>query len=250
MGLLFTPLDLILASPGKLRLLRVLHQTHSPMSGREAASAAGISVQPAQRALGQLVALGVVRRDDTRSQHLYTLNRDSHLVQRAVSPMFEAEHARVAAVFRDLREAVAHFESGERPRLVGMYVFGSAARGADRIGSDLDVAAITATSRDVDRVHETLAEFAPEVYTRHGLRLYAVVIDLKKLRKMHADGDALVGELLRNNRRITGRRVEELIDGDSGKPEGRRKGTGGEVPARGRGAAGKRAGPSRPRLGR
>jgi predicted nucleotidyltransferase len=222
MGLFFTPLDLILSSTGKLRLLRALHATRAPMSGREAASAAGIAVQPAQRALGQLVALGVVRRDDTRSQHLYTLNRESYVVQRSLGPLFEAEHARVAEVFRDLRRAVTPFETGARPRLEGMYLFGSAARGADRIGSDFDVAAITATARDVDRVHETLAEFAPEVYTRHGLRLSAVVLDLRKLRAMHAGGDALVAELLQDNRRITGKRLEQLIDGGTWKPKGRR----------------------------
>lgn len=40
------------------------------MSGREAASAAAIAVQPAPRDLASLVALGIVRRDDTRSQQL------------------------------------------------------------------------------------------------------------------------------------------------------------------------------------
>jgi predicted nucleotidyltransferase len=172
--------------------------------------------------LGQLVGLGVVRRDDTRSQHLYTLNRENYLVQRSLGPLLEAEHDRVAEVFRDLRRAVTRFESGVRPRLQGLYLFGSAARGADRIGSDLDVAAITVTARDVDRVHEALAEFAPEVYTRYGLRLSAVVIDLKKLRTMHADGDALVAELLRDNRRITGKRLEQLIDGGTRKQKGHR----------------------------
>ncbi len=238
MGIFFTPLDLVLSSAGKLRLLRALHGTRSPMSGREAASAAGITLQPAQRALAELVKLGIVRRDDARSQHLYTLNRDNFLVQRSIGPLFEAEHARVGEAFRDLRQAVAPLESGARPRLLGLYLFGSAARGRDLIGSDFDVAAVAANTRDVDAVHEKLAEFAPDVYTRYGLRLSVVAIDLRKLRAMHAEGDPFAKELLRDNRRITGQRLEQLIDGVTGKSKGRRPGTGGEVPPGGGGAAG------------
>jgi predicted nucleotidyltransferase len=220
MGLFFAPLDQILSSPAKLRLLRALHASSAPMSGRETAAVAGISVQPAQRALRELVALAVVRRDDTRSQHLYSLNRENFLVRRSIGPLFQAEEERVSEVFRHLRSGIARFESGTRPRVVGLYLFGSAARGKDVIGSDTDVAAVTASARDVNKVHETLAEIAPQFYTRYGLRLSALVIDLKKLRTMHADGDALIGALLRDNRRIAGKRLEELIHGDTRKQKG------------------------------
>lgn len=226
MGLFFTPLDSILSSVGKLRLLRALHAASSPMSGREAAGIAGISVQPAQRALRDLVALGVVRRDDTRSQYLYTLNRENYLVRRSIGPLFEAEQERVDEVFRDLRKAVSRFESGARRRVEGVYLFGSAARGKDVIGSDLDVAAVVAAPQHVNEVHETLAQLAPSLYSLYGLRISALVIDLKKLRAMHADGDALIGQLLRDNRRITGKRLEELIHGDTRKQKGSRPLTG------------------------
>jgi predicted nucleotidyltransferase len=210
MGFFFTPLDLILSSGSKLRLLRALHGTRSPMSGREAAAAAGVAVQPAQRALADLVTVGVVRRDDTRSQHLYTLNRENVLVQGALGQLFQAESARVGDVFRDLSAVVAgKAEAG----VEGLYLFGSAARGKDRVGSDFDVVAVVATPQDVDAVHETLAQSADQLYTRYGLRLSILVLDLPKLRTMHEDEDALITELLRDNRRITGKRLEALLDG-------------------------------------
>jgi predicted nucleotidyltransferase len=217
MGFFFTPLDLILSSSSKLRLLRALHATRAPMSGREAASAAGVAVQPAQRALADLVTVGVVRRDDTRSQHLYTLNRENVLVQGALGPLFQAESARVSDVFRDLAAAVG----GKAVRGVeGLYLFGSAARGNDRLGSDFDVVAVVSAAPDVDAVHETLAQSADQLYTRYGLRLSVLVLDLAKLRTMHADGDALIAELLRDSRRITGKRLEALLDGHTRKQKG------------------------------
>jgi predicted nucleotidyltransferase len=217
MGFFFTPLDLILSSSSKLRLLRALHGTRSPMSGREAAAAAGVAVQPAQRALADLVTVGVVRRDDTRSQHLYTLNRDNVLVQGALGQLFQAESARVEDVFHDLAAVVA----GKAGAAVeGLYLFGSAARGKDRVGSDFDVVAVVSTPQDVDAVHETLAQSADQLYTRYGLRLSVLALDLAKLRTMHQDGDALITELLRDNRRITGKRLEALLDGHTRKQKG------------------------------
>lgn len=217
MGLFFTPLDLILSSTSKVRLLRALHGTRTPMSGREAAQAAGVAVQPAQRALAELVTLGVVHRDDTRSQHLYTLNRDGVLVQRALEPLFQAEAARVADVFRDVAEAVGPKRA---KHVAGAYLFGSAARGKDRPGSDFDVLTVATSRHHVDTLHETLAQSADRFYTRHGLRLSVLVLDLAKLRKMHREGDALVTELLRDNRRITGKRLEELLHGKTRRQKG------------------------------
>lgn len=217
MGFFFTPLDVILSSSSKLRLLRALHGTRSPMSGREAAAAAGVAVQPAQRALADLVTVGVVRRDDTRSQHLYTLNRENVLVQGALGQLFQAEAARVGEVFRDLGGAVT---SKASKAVQGLYLFGSAARGKDRVGSDFDVVAVVSSPADVDAVHETLAQSADHLYTRYGLRLSVVVLDLAKLRIMHQEGDALIAELLRDNRRITGRRLEALLHGHTRKQKG------------------------------
>jgi predicted nucleotidyltransferase len=211
MGLFFTPLDLILSSASKLRLLRALHGMRSPVSGREAAGAAGVAVQPAQRALADLVAAGVVHRDDTRSQHLYTLNRENVLVQRGVVPLFRAEEARVGEVFHDLSHAVGG------KAVEGLYLFGSAARGKDRVGSDFDVLAVVSAKEKVNKVHETLARTTGQMYTRYGLRLSVIVLEVTKLRTMHADGDALVSELLRDNRRITGKRVEEIVHGHTRK---------------------------------
>jgi predicted nucleotidyltransferase len=217
MGFFFTPLDLILSSGSKLRLLRALHGTHSPMSGREAAAAAGVAVQPAQRALADLVTVGVVHRHDTRSQHLYTLNRENVLVQGALGQLFQAETARVGEVFRDLAGAVA---GGAGKSVEGLYLFGSAARGKDRVGSDFDVVAVVSTPGDVDGVHDTLAQSADQLYTRYGLRLSLLVLELAKLRTMHQEGDALITELLRDNRRITGKRLEALLHGHTRKQKG------------------------------
>lgn len=215
MGFFFTPLDQIMSSAGKVRLLRALSATAAPVSGREAADAAGIAVQPAQRALAELVTMGVVRREQTRSQHLYTLNRENYLVQ-SITPLFRVEEERVARVFAELGRLGTQLRSS----IEGLYLYGSAARGEDRIGSDFDVLAVASSADDVNGVHEALAEHAEQLYTRHGLRLSAVVIDQDKLRTMHGDGDPLVRELSRDNRRITGKRLEQVIHGHERKKKG------------------------------
>lgn len=79
---------------------------------------------------------------------------------------------------------------------------------------------MVSAARDVDTVHETLAQSADQLYARYGLRLSVLVLDLDKLRTMHRDGDALVAELLRDNRRITRKRLEALLHGRTRKQKG------------------------------
>ena len=71
MSTFLTPLDHILTNRGKVRLLRALIPLSRPVSGREAAKLARLSQTPALRALNDLVALGILHRMETFSQHLY-----------------------------------------------------------------------------------------------------------------------------------------------------------------------------------
>ncbi len=70
--MLLDPLDHAIGTRAKVRLLRALVPLDRPVSGREAARLAGVSRQ-AIRSLDELVAVGIVRRQETAGQHLYTL---------------------------------------------------------------------------------------------------------------------------------------------------------------------------------
>lgn len=86
-------LDAALGSPSRVRLLRVFALADAPMSGRAAARAARLAHRPSVRALGQLVAAGVVRVSRGAAAHAYVLY-DRHPLARRLRRLFEKEAAR------------------------------------------------------------------------------------------------------------------------------------------------------------
>lgn len=209
MSIFLSPLDHILTSRGKVRLLRALMPLSRPVSGREAAKLARLSQTPALRALDDLVSLGVLRRAETPSQHLYEVNRTHQLVREGLEPLFRAEQERIGRVLDALRALLGK----DADRIASAAVFGSAARGEDHPGSDFDVLVVAKDESDVEPLHDRLAGSIPRMEEEFGLDLSPVVLPLSRFREMHRNGDPLVADVLRDARLITGDRAEALVHG-------------------------------------
>lgn len=184
MGMLLRPLDAILSSQSKVRLLRAL------------------------RALADLSELGVLHRAELRSQHLYTVAHDNPLVRDGLVPLFEVERQRVSEVFAWLREALQGELGGGTVRSVVLY--GSAAQGEDRPGSDLDLLVVTTDDAAAAEVHARLANLAPELERRFALDLAPVVISHARLREQLATGDTVMAAAIREGRLLAGEPLDDL----------------------------------------
>jgi predicted nucleotidyltransferase len=209
MGKLLEPLDAVISSRSKVRLLRTLLTIDRPLSGREAARLAGIGRVPAARSLDELVALGIVERGETSHQHLYRINRDSQLVQAGLMPLYGAERERLDAVFGWLRTTLQASPGAES--ILGAWIFGSAARGEETSASDLDLLVAVADAPAEDGVHAHLAGSAAELERRFGLRLSPVVIPGDRLREMRVDEHGLIADVIRDGRRVMGTDLERLL---------------------------------------
>lgn len=209
MGILLRPLDAALSSRSKVRLLRALVPLEDGVSAREAARLAGIPSAPALRALADLAALGVLLRTELPAQHLYRINRDNSLVSEGLEPLFQAERDRLSRVFATLRAAFEMEVADDTLRTLA--IFGSAARGADRPESDLDVLAVTREPKQVSPVHEKLVGLAPELERRFGLDLSPVVIAQHQLQRECSDRDSAMVNALQDARVIAGVPMERVL---------------------------------------
>lgn len=208
MGILFTPLDAILGSRSKVRLLRVLLPLDDAVSAREAARLAGTHPTPSLRALSDLAALAVLHRVRLRGQHLYTVNRENPLVRDGLAPLFDRETARVSAVFARLREALGpELAAGT---VLTLAVYGSAARGDDRPASDLDVLVVTRSAEDVPGAHEALARTAPVLDREFGLDLAPMVVSGRQFNHQAEAGDPVVAEMQKEARLVAGLSLDHL----------------------------------------
>jgi predicted nucleotidyltransferase len=209
MGMLLQPLDAVLSSRSKVRLLRALLPLQDGVSAREAARLAGIPSAPALRALADLVALGVLHRTALPSQHLYRINRDNSLVPDGLVPLFHAEQARVTQVFSTLRDAFEQELADGHLRTLA--VFGSAARASDHPGSDLDVLAVTREPQHVPAIHEKLVDLAPGLERRFGLDVSPVAMAQHQFQSECSGGDSVMASALHEARVIAGLPLEQLL---------------------------------------
>ena len=205
-GPLRAPLSYALGTPAKVALLRLLAPRGDPVSQREAARRTGIQVRSAQRALDDLVALGVVTRLAGGREHLVRLNAD-HRLAPALTILFDAE----ADLFRALRQTLSEVATRHRPQPAALLLFGSAARGDDRLDSDLDVLGVARTQAEAGALLERLAAAAAAIRTAFGAELRPVVLTVAQLRSQWRTRGSLPRRAAEDALLVLGRPLPELV---------------------------------------
>lgn len=188
------------------------------MSGREVARLAHAGKSMTQRVLGELTELGVVLMEQTPAQHLYRLNEEHQMVRDGLLPLFRAERQRTTDLFAELKRVLWEERGPSDERILSAYLFGSAARGDDTPGSDLDLLVVTPDPRTAEAVHDTLSAHAPGLRTRFGVVLSPVVLDDATARRQAAGGDSFLQDAAREGRRICGAPLEDILNGDTRTP--------------------------------
>lgn len=204
--MLLDPLDHLLGTKTKVGLLRALVPLHRPVSGREAARLAGVSVV-AIRALEELAAAGIVSQERATAQHLFTFER-RHYLAPVIEKLFEAEREFTSAIFgriREMLEGLASIESA--------VVFGSAARGEAGPQSDVDLLVVVRGHDAREGVRLALAERSPRLEVDFGVRLSPVVLTRMQLRQQVQEEDPFIAEVRRDARHVMGRSMEDLLHG-------------------------------------
>lgn len=213
MSVFFQPLDKLLSSEGKVRILRVLLRAGGPLSGREIARRSRVALLSVQKAMADLVALEAVDRKETSAQHLYSINEASFLVREGIAPLFAAEASRVEAVFERIRGILSEDEA---PEIACGAVFGSAARGEDGVASDFDLLVVTRTEAAVWHWQSRFAAASPSLQRDLGIRPSPVILSLDDLRRQHGERSPFVTSLLMDARTIVGVEPESLLNGVGG----------------------------------
>jgi len=207
--MLFAALEGVLGSSSKIQILRALLPLGGPVSGREAQRLARVSSDNGSRqALNTLTEMGVLTQLRLRGSHLYTVNRDHHLIA-PLEALFKAESQR----FRMLRDIVRGGleASGALPHVVSAILFGSAARGDARPDSDLDVLFVADSKAVEDSVEEAAIDLQEEVFAKLGVTLAPITLPLARFRERYDAGDPLLHNVEAEGRILLGSTMRELV---------------------------------------
>ncbi len=198
------PLTSILDRPTKVKVLRVLVSPGLELTGRQIAAEAKVNHAGCNRALKELVDIGVVDMRRRGRANLYTLRHENILVARGFVPLFKAE--------RDLfDEAVSYLRRRFERQAVSAVLFGSYARGEGDHRSDLDVLFLVGGGSDAARLERDLLKTASEFYWRFAVTLTPYVKTIARFVRMLAMRAPLAQEIMKEGKDLFGQPMREVL---------------------------------------
>lgn len=166
---LASPLNSVFGTQANVRVLRVLARHGGALSAPTVARQAELSAAVARTALGDLTRIGVAASVGQGRAVSYRIDA-MHPLAPAIEQLFQAETARRDGVFDGLRAAALAL----RPEPLGLWVYGSVARGEDTATSDVDVALCVANPSVLDVQTEELREAAAEIGERQRVAISVI----------------------------------------------------------------------------
>ena len=169
-------LENILGSNSKVATLRVLLQSKIGYSGKEVARRAGMGLLAIQNALADLEGCGLVEVHRGRVEHRYRLNTENYLVSHGLRQLYAGERELLKSLAHELRRIL-------EGKVVAAGLFGSAARGQAKSGSDIDLLVIVNTAKEYEQVNNLLLEPLQVLSKRYGWPIQQVVYKQRSLFK-------------------------------------------------------------------
>jgi predicted nucleotidyltransferase len=198
------PLTDILGSRSRVDLLRVLARTRAELTGSALARATGLDVKGCHGNLGILVRHGLVERRRAGTAILYRLDERHVLAERLLGPLFDAEAGLLEGYIAELLKAV-------RTPVVSAVLFGSAARGDEEPGSDVDLLLVVDDPGAASRLRKRLDRLAGDLARRYGNPPQGVILARADLLRRARRKDPFIAEVIQRGRVVAGKPLGELL---------------------------------------
>ena len=168
------------------RVLGALARVDAELPVSTLAAVAGVGRTRASAVLGKLADLGVVSRREVGPTVLVRLER-----RNAVGELV----AGLAGLRSGVIEALRQLAAGLDPPPVGLFLFGSLARGNADLASDIDFLAVRPEGADEARWAASLTEFSAHARILTGNRIQVLDYELSDLRRRYTTDDDAAGAL-------------------------------------------------------
>ena len=199
-------LDDVFSTWSNIAVLRVLNKVKIGLSGREIAKQAGMSAPSCLEALSSLENLNIVSRQRGGREHFFFLNRDHYLVDKIIIPNLNAEKKFTGSIYYDLKKWLGKYSSS-------LIVFGSTARGEEKIESDLDLCVVFGSAISKRKIEKTITNQSLPLFRKYGISLSPFYISEKDFAKRAGTKKSPVADIIEEGKVISGKTIRELING-------------------------------------
>ncbi|MBI3320631.1 MAG: nucleotidyltransferase domain-containing protein [Candidatus Omnitrophica bacterium] len=204
------PLDGILGSKSKVRILRFLCRKGGEWSGRRVAAELAMTPVTAHKSLRALREATVLDLRKVGSHFFYSLRDRHYLIREVLRPLFERElNARARLVDVLTRGLSAKLRS----RIVTAALYGSLARGEERSSSDMDLLLLVDSAEAEAGIRSELDRLSDVVMSTFGNPLAVYVKTVREAQRKARRGLPLFANILSDHQLLWGRPLKELLRG-------------------------------------
>ena len=203
------PLDNILDTEAKIRILRFLFRTNAQWNGRQIAKEIGFAPATTHKALQGLNGEGILELRNVGKTHVYSLNEDNYVVSSMLRPLFSKESGALDNVINMIKRKIT--SSGIKKSIISAALFGSVVTRQDRPTSDIDLVVIVDNVKAKATAEKAFELIDKKISKDFGNTLSPYINTVVEFKaKFHKD-IKVIKNILRSHRVIYGRRLEEMV---------------------------------------
>jgi predicted nucleotidyltransferase len=194
----------IFSSPITVSVLRELSHRKTGITGREAAKIIGVTHKSVLRALSALEEINLVSHEIAGRSYFFKINRDHYFYKKIIERMFKDENEYILTVYEDISHSIGKY-------CESIILYGSAARGEEHSGSDLDLCIIyKGNIRDIE---EEVSTLRTQIFHKYGITIAPYLISLSGFKEGVLKEKPPFSNIAREGKLIYGKSIGEIIDG-------------------------------------
>ncbi|HET54429.1 MAG TPA: nucleotidyltransferase domain-containing protein [Ignavibacteria bacterium] len=198
-------LDQVFARKSNISVLRALKYYTTGISGREIARLTGLAAKNSLITLSHLEDLGLVKSIKGGREHLFSLNRESYLIQNSILPLLESEEEFERAVRNEIKSKL-------KGKVVSALIFGSVARKEETEESDLDLCLIYEYKKNLGILEEIINSLSTKLYQKYGVSLSPLYLGKNDFIAKARKGKTPVKQIIEEGEIVVGKNLERIID--------------------------------------
>jgi predicted nucleotidyltransferase len=203
------PLDDILNTEAKIRILRFLCRTNAEWNGSQIAKEIKVTSPAAHTALRALQKEGLLTRRNMGKNHVYGLKEGSFLVSNLLKPLFAKEDRILDRITAMIKRKIASFRA--KNDIISVALFGSVNVHKERPTSDIDLVVVVENARAKAAIERLFEEIDAKVSNEFGNAVSPYINTRAEFKAKQKKGLAVIKSILKSYRIIYGERLEKLL---------------------------------------
>ncbi len=200
------PLNKILNTETKIKVLRFFCSAGGETTGRQVAKLLNVASTPVQSALRDLYNEGILDRKGFGRAFAYQLNSKNWGVEKLLKPLFRSEAEYPQTLWNRIQEEIEN--SFLKKQIFSVVLYGSVPIAQERPTSDIDFLVIIKDSADKEVVENFFIDMNRSIIQETGLNIDARVYSVSEFKNKCAEGPVFIKSATQSHQVIFGKGLE------------------------------------------